>query len=84
MRQEHARDVFADALLDMRRDMAREEADAPDAGMRPLSIEQEYNFFGTGDTRRLLLTTDAITMDFNILKQSTVQWVHLFTCHYTT
>ncbi len=36
-----------------------------------LRIEQEYNFFGAGDKRRLLLTTDAITMDFNILKQST-------------
>lgn len=36
-----------------------------------LRIEQEYNFFGSGDTRRLLLTTDAVTMDFNILKQST-------------
>ncbi len=35
-----------------------------------LRIEQEYGFFGTGDKRRLLLTTDAVTMDFNILKQS--------------
>jgi Family of unknown function (DUF5686)/CarboxypepD_reg-like domain len=35
-----------------------------------LRIEQEYGFFGTGDKRRLLLTTDAVKMDFNILKQS--------------
>lgn len=35
-----------------------------------LRIEQEYSFFGTGDKRRLLLTTDAVTMDFNILKKS--------------
>ena len=35
-----------------------------------LRIEQEYHFFGTGATKRLLLTTDAVTMDFNILKQS--------------
>ena len=36
-----------------------------------LRIEQEYNFFGNDSNRRLLLTTDVVTMDFNILKQST-------------
>lgn len=35
-----------------------------------LRIEQEYAFFGSGATKRLLLTTDAVTMDFNILKNS--------------
>ncbi|MBL7827361.1 MAG: carboxypeptidase-like regulatory domain-containing protein [Saprospiraceae bacterium] len=35
-----------------------------------LRIEQEYAFFGEGNKRRLLLTTDAVTMDFNILKNS--------------
>ena len=36
-----------------------------------LRIEQEYGFFGFGDKRRLLLTSDAVTMDFNVLKIST-------------
>lgn len=35
-----------------------------------LRIEQEYSFFGTGANRRLLLTTDAVTMDFDVLKRS--------------
>lgn len=35
-----------------------------------LRIEQEYGFFGTGANRRLLLTTDAVTMDFNVLKNA--------------
>ena len=35
-----------------------------------LRIEQEYDFFGEGSSRRLLLTTDAVTMDFNILKNA--------------
>lgn len=35
-----------------------------------LRLEQEYGFFGSGANRRLLLTTDAVTMDFNILKNA--------------
>ena len=35
-----------------------------------LRIEQEYSFFGSGENRRLLLTTDAVVMDFNVFKKS--------------
>ena len=35
-----------------------------------LHIEQEYDFAGTGANRRLMLVKDAITMDFNILKNA--------------